>query len=103
MVWHAAENSLLDLAFALLLVVVVVSSLGRLRASYWLLLALSALMVSCSGKLMSVPRYELSMFPLFIAFALAGRRAWFDRAYTALAPPLAGGLMAAFALGLWVA
>jgi hypothetical protein len=50
---------------------------------------------------MSVPRYSLTLFPLFVSISLATRRTWL---YTALALLSVGGLIyfaGRFAIGQW--
>ena len=51
----------------------------RLRPSYSVWMTLNWLLISSTAFVISVPRYTLSLFPVFILFAIAltGRRFWY--------------------------
>jgi hypothetical protein len=51
----------------------------RLRPSYAVWMTLNLLLFTSTSFILSVPRYSLTLFPLFILFAQLGRRpAWFQ-------------------------
>ncbi len=51
----------------------------RLRPSYAVWMTLNLLLFTSTSFILSVPRYSLTLFPLFILFALLGRRpTWFQ-------------------------
>jgi len=64
----------LELLCATLVLVVLIFSLKKIRFSYWLFVFLSYLLPSFFGSFMSLPRYTLVMFPVFIFLAL-----WLER------------------------
>ncbi len=94
--------SLLDLGFTLIFLVLVLASWRLVRPSYALLANLFFLISISSGYLMSLNRYGLTMFPVFMVLAIAGRHPLFDRVYVAMAAGLAGLFMGMFALWFWV-
>jgi len=102
---HPGRNdTVLDLAFTVALAVLVVAAWRLLRSSYALLATALFLGVVSRGSLVSMPRYALELFPLFVVLALAGRRwAAFHRGYVALSLGLGSLFMVLFALGYWVA
>ncbi len=103
---HAPQttaNEVLELAFTLLMVVVLLVGLRRLRLSYAVYMALSILIPMCTGSLMSMPRFALVLFPMFALFGLWGSRPTFGNAYVAFSLPLLGLFTVLFADWYWVA
>src|SRR5581483_1545458 len=96
---HPGRNdTVLDLAFTVALAVLVVAAWRLLRSSYALLATALFLGVVSRGSLVSMPRYALELFPLFVVLALAGRRwAAFHRGYVALSLGLGSLFMVLFA------
>jgi len=96
---HSEEA--LNLASSLALVVAVPLMWGRLPASYTAYAAVSILPIVCRESLVtpqeSSARYLLSVFPVFVLLALAGRRTWVDRVVLVTSPVLLGALTAHFA------
>ena len=90
----------LNLASSLALVIAVPLMWGRLPGSYLAYAAVSILPIVCRESLVtpqeSSARYLLSVFPVFVLLALAGRRAWVDRLVIVTFPVLLGALTAHF-------
>jgi len=96
-------NQALELFFTLLMLTVLVVGLRRLRLSYVVYMALSILIPMCTGSLMSMPRFALVLFPMFVLFGLWGARPTFNNAYVAFSLPLLGLFTVLFADWYWVA
>jgi hypothetical protein len=96
---HHPEEAL-NLVSSLALVISVPLMWGRLPASYLAYATVSILPIVCRESLVtpqeSSARYLLSVFPVFVLLALAGRRIWVDRVVLALFPVLLGALTAHF-------
>ncbi len=100
---QTVANESLELAFTLLMLVVLVVGLRRLRLSYVVYMALSILVPMSTGSLMSMPRFALVLFPMFALFGLWGARPTFQNAYVAFSLPLLGLFTVLFADWYWVA
>lgn len=103
---HATQtvaNESLELAFTLLMLVVLAVGFRRLRLSYIVYMALSIAIPMCTGSLMSMPRFALVLFPMFALFGLWGSRPTFGNAYVAFSLPLLGLFTVLFADWYWVA
>jgi len=97
---HLVEG--VDLVAVFMLAAAAVYAWRRVRRSYAVLLAVSALVFSTAGTLMSAGRFTIVAFPLFIvAAALAARRPWLERLWAAAFIPLGVYFLAAFATGRW--
>lgn len=103
LVVHGPDHSMVDLAFTLLSVVLVIYSWGMLRGSYVIYSALTLLVVISSGLLVSMMRYDLDIFPLFLALALMTRRGRLQESILPMFACLSGFFMVLFALWRWVA
>ena len=97
------SHSLLDTVFLVFYVVLVVLSWRWRPRSYALFASLYFLSALGSGQVISLIRYGMSFFVIFLLLALAGRSPAFDRAYMAIASGLAALFAVFFALGYWVA
>ncbi len=89
---------MIDLAFTLLSVVLVIYSWGIMRGSYVIYSALTLLVIISSGLLVSMMRYDLDIFPFFLSLALMTRRGRLRESITPLFACLSGFFMALFAL-----
>ena len=98
-----AANQLLELAFTLLMLAVLVVAVRRLSAPYWSYMALSILIPMSTSSLMSMPRFALVLFPMFVIFALWGARPSLNNAIVAFSLPLLGLFTVLFADWYWVA
>jgi hypothetical protein len=93
----------IDFVFLFFGIALVAYGAFRLRPSYTIYAAVSVLFVSTWGFPNSMSRFELVMFPLFIALALLGRNETFDRSYMILSTGLAAFFMLLFSQWGWVA
>jgi hypothetical protein len=103
---HAGQtvaDQILELAFTLLMLGVLIAGLRRLRLSYIVYMALSILIPLSTASLMSMPRFALVLFPMFALFALWGARPAVNNAYVAFSLPLLGLFTVLFADWYWVA
>jgi hypothetical protein len=96
-------DQLLELVFTVLMVVVFLLGLRRLRPSYLAYMAASIVIPMSTSSLMSMPRFALVLFPMFVMFALWGKRSAFNNAYVAFSLPLLGLFTVLFADWYWVA
>ncbi len=60
----------LELFCAISILFILIFSFKKIRFSYWLFTLLTFLLPSFSGSFMGVPRFALSMFPIFIFLAI---------------------------------
>lgn len=74
----------------------------RLRPSYALWMTLNWLLINSTSFVLSVPRYTLALFPIFILFAeLATKRAWFYTVATVWSLLSLAIFVSRFAQGTW--
>ncbi len=96
-------NESLELAFTVLMIVVLAFGFRRLRPSFSAYMALSILVPLCTSSLMSMPRFALVLFPMFTILALWGGRSWANNTIVAFSLPLLGLFTVLFADWYWVA
>ena len=96
-------NQLLEIVFTVLMVAVFLAGIKRLRPSYSAYMGLSILVPMSTSSLMSMPRFALVLFPMFVTLGLWGNRAWVNNAILALSLPLLGLFTVLFVLWYWVA
>lgn len=76
--WRQPRDSitagLAEFLFGLMGLALIVYSFFRIRLSYALFALLTYLVVTSTSFWLSIPRYTLSMFPLFITLSLLGRQ-----------------------------
>jgi hypothetical protein len=75
----------------------------RLRPSFTAYMALSILVPLSTSSLMSMPRFALVLFPMFVVLALWGGRSWVNSTIVAFSLPLLGLFTVLFADWYWVA
>jgi len=97
------SNQIIELAFTLMMIAVLLFGFQRLRPSFSAYMALSILAPLSTSSLMSMPRFALVLFPMFIILALWGRRVWVNSAIVAFSLPLLGLFTVLFADWYWVA
>jgi hypothetical protein len=94
----------LDFSFLLLLLGAAILAVRQLRLSYTVYLWTAVLFFSCWGMYVSIPRFDLVMFPLFLVFALVGIRSRaFHLGYCVLSGVLAALFMVMHSQWNWVA
>lgn len=104
---HAAAVNLECLAFLALFIVLAVIAWRRLGAAYGLFAAVSiAIPLSVPSSrwpLLSLPRFGLVIFPLFLALAIVGQRPRLHTAIVTVSALLLGVVAVQWALWQWVA
>jgi Mannosyltransferase (PIG-V) len=104
---RAATINLENLAFLVLFVVLTAIAWRRFGAPYGLFAALSLAIPLCVPShrwpLLSMPRFGLTIFPLFLALAVVGRRPRVHTAIVAVSSLLLGVAIVQWALWQWVA
>ncbi len=93
----------IELAFTLLMIAVLAAGFRRLRPSFVAYMVLSILVPLSTSSLMSMPRFALVLFPMFVILALWGGRSWVNSAIVAFSLPLLGLFTVLFANWYWVA
>lgn len=105
--FHAAAVNLECLAFLVLFLVLAVVAWRRLGAAYGLFalvsLAIPLSVPSSRWPLLSLPRFGLVIFPLFLALAVIGRRPRAHTAIVTVSALLLGVVAVQWALWQWVA
>jgi hypothetical protein len=103
---HGFSNlgaSLVDLSFAAFFAIMVVYAWWRLRPTYALHATLLLATFLSSGKFVSVGRYGLALFPVFLGLALIAGTSSRRDAIVSVSLLFAGTAMALFAAVYWVA
>jgi hypothetical protein len=93
----------IELGFTILMLAVLVAGFRRLRPSFVAYMVLSIVVPMSTSSLMSMPRFALVLFPMFIILALWGGRASVNSAIVAFSLPLLGLFTVLFADWYWVA
>lgn len=94
----------LDFGFLLLLAGAAVFALGQLRLSYTVYLWTAVFFFSCWGMYVSIPRFDLVTFPLFVVLGLIGSRSRvFHLGYCIVSGTLATLFMVIHSQWNWVA
>lgn len=92
----------LELMFALFLLLIIFKSYKKIRFSYWLYLLFSSLIIFFSGVLSGIPRYMMVIFPVYIYLTNAIPKKYFYIVCFCFAV-LFVYLSALFLRGYWVA
>lgn len=100
---NAMANQALELVFTAFMLVLLVSAIRRLSAPYWTYMALSILVPMSTSSLMSMPRFALVLFPMFVLMGLWGARPAVNNTVVAFSLPLLGLFTVLFADWYWVA
>ncbi|HMD02990.1 MAG TPA: mannosyltransferase family protein [Candidatus Baltobacteraceae bacterium] len=93
----------IELAFTALMISVLIAGFWRLRPSLSAYMTLSIVVPMSTSSLMSMPRFALVLFPMFMILALWGKRPWVNNAIVAFSLPLLGLFTVLFADWYWVA
>ncbi|MGP6191920.1 MAG: mannosyltransferase family protein [Vulcanimicrobiaceae bacterium] len=96
-------NQVLELLFTALMLGLLLAGFRRLRPSFSAYMALSILVPMSTSSLMSMPRFALVLFPMFVILALWGGRPWVNNMVVAFSLPLLGLFTVLFADWYWVA
>ena len=95
--------SLVDLTFAAFFAVMVIYAWRRLRPTYAIYATVLLVAFLSSGKFVSVPRYGLALFPVYLGLALLVNGSPRRDAIVSASLLFAGLAMAMFATGIWLA
>jgi len=96
-------NQMLELSFTIFMITLLIAGRRYLKPSFTAYAALSILVPMSTSSLMSMPRFALVLFPLFIILAIWGRRPVVNNTIVAFSLPLLGLFTALFADWYWVA
>ncbi|MCY7418696.1 MAG: hypothetical protein LH650_09405 [Chloroflexi bacterium] len=96
-------HSLTDLGFTLFGIVMVVLAWKLLRPSYAAYCTALMVVPLISGTLLSMPRFVLVMFPMYLVLAILGRRAAVHDSLVVIGMCIGGIFMALYAQWYWVA
>jgi hypothetical protein len=99
----AISNQSIEIAFTVLMIAVLAAGIRRLRPSFTAYMLLSILIPMSTSSLMSMPRFALVLFPMFVILALWGGRSWVNNTIVAFSLPLLGLFTVLFANWYWVA
>ena len=91
----------LQLLFGLVSFVLIIYSFFRIRLSYSIYALVTWLVVTSTSFMISVPRFILTIFPIFIVLALLGRRKGVNFAILFISISLYSFLLSYFVLGKW--
>lgn len=91
----------LQLLFGLLSLALIIYSFFRVRLSYGVYALATWLVVTSTSFMISVLRFMLTIFPIFIALALFGRRKGVNFAIIFISLLLYSFLLSYFILGKW--
>jgi hypothetical protein len=80
-----------------------IAAIRRLSPTYWSYMALSILVPMSTSSLMSMPRFALVLFPMFVLMGLWGARQSVNNGIVAFSLPLLGLFTVLFADWYWVA
>ena len=90
-----------ELVFIILGLAGTVVAAIRFRPSWFVWMAGNWLLFTSTSFVLSVPRYSLTLFPLFVWFALVGRRAAVALGLSVISVGLLGYFVSEFAVGRW--
>jgi hypothetical protein len=91
----------MELAFTALGLLAVIHAAFRFRASWFAWVIGNWILFVSTAFIVSVPRYSLTLFPLFVSLALVTRRAWVLGMLTVVSVAGLGWLAVRFATGAW--
>jgi hypothetical protein len=98
-----ATESVIETGAMLVLLVLALEVWARLPRVYGVYMLTVALFSLVGGDLISLPRFILPMFPVFMALGLMGKHPWADRAILIVSLLLQGILALMFTNGYWIA
>ncbi|MDE2572436.1 MAG: hypothetical protein KGM44_07945 [bacterium] len=93
----------IELVFTAFMIAMLVLGIRTLRPSYWVYMLLSTVVPLSTSSLMSMPRFALVLFPIFVLLAVWGRRPAVNNAVVAFSLPLLGLFTVLFADWYWIA
>ncbi len=96
-------HSLTDLTFTIIGIAAAVLAWRWLRPSYAAYMIVLLLVPLATGSLVSMPRFVLVMFPMYLVLAILGRRAAVHETLLVVGMGVSGIFMALYAQWYWVA
>lgn len=100
---QSIADQIIEVAFTVLMLGMLLAGWRRLRPSYVAYMGASILIPISTSSLMSMPRFALVLFPMFVLFALWGGKPNVNNAIVAFSLPLLGLFTVLFADWYWVA
>ena len=97
------SNQAIEVVFTALMLGVLGFGFLRLKLPYTAFMIASIAVPMSTSSLMSMPRFALVLFPMFVILALWGGRSWVNSAIVAFSLPLLGLFTVLFANWYWVA
>ena len=98
-----AVNHYIELGFTLIFLALLVVAFRQLRPSYAWYFLVSLLVPMSTSSLMSMPRFELVVFPAFMLLAVWGQRPVINSAIVSLSLPMLGLFTVLYADWYWLA
>ncbi len=103
--WRDTRDTLMVIymeeGFTLLAFVMTVAAFRRLRASYMIWMAVNLLLFTSTFFIVSVPRYTLVLFPMFLLLGRLKPSGWGERLVTAVFLPLMAFFILTFVRSRW--
>lgn len=94
-------NGVMEFAFIVLGFICIIASAILLRPAYTVWIAFNWLIYTSTNFLLSVPRYTITLFPIFILFAKLAERSFWYTSLTVSSLLLLGVLLGRFVQGHW--
>lgn len=98
---HQIHGGWFQIIFALLGLVLTIYAFFRIRLSYSIYALMTWLIVTSTSLMISVPRFILTIFPIFIVLAIFGRKRWANYAIIFISLMLYSLFLSQFILFRW--
>jgi len=98
---HKYHGGWFQVIFVLLGLILTIYSFFKIRLSYSLYALITWLVVTSTSFMISVPRFILTMFPIFIVLAILGRKKWVNYAIIFISLMLYALFLFQFVRGRW--
>ncbi|MGB2691482.1 MAG: glycosyltransferase family 39 protein, partial [Thermodesulfobacteriota bacterium] len=98
---HQIHGGWVQIIFGLLGLVLTIYAFFRIRLSYSLYALVTWLIVTSTSLMISVPRFILTIFPIFIVLAIFGRKKWANYAIIFISLMLYSLFLSQFVLFRW--
>ncbi|MEX0999367.1 MAG: hypothetical protein WD000_05335 [Thermodesulfobacteriota bacterium] len=98
---HKITGGWFQIIFGLLGLILTIYSFFRIRLSYSVYALATWLVVTSTSFMISIPRYMLTIFPIFIVLATLGRRKWANYAIIFISLMLYSLFLFQFVRGRW--
>jgi len=98
---HKITGGWFQIIFGLLALILTTYSFFRIRLSYSIYALATWLVVTSTSFMISIPRYMLTIFPIFIVLAIFGRKKWANYAIIFISLMLYSLFLFQFVRGRW--